>query len=171
VRQGGGAAREDTSRGYRLIKYPPARKLELEVRRYALRHEAELSNVLEDCAIAEQRAIAADALGELLSADPSTAKHVLADVFLDMIASGIWTDRNKASFVLAALARSNDPQLAAQIKSQAWQPLIEMARWRDTGHAAMPRLVLGRVAGMPEDRLSQLVFGPPGPFLDALGTR
>ena len=191
---------EDASGGYRLLKYPPARKLELQVRRYALEHEAELRNVLENCSNAKQRAIGADALGyarrspeqtaalvracrdpdesvrdnatralgELLSADPALANGIPADVFLEMIASGVWTDRNKASFVLAEL---DDQRLLAQIKSQAWEPLMEMARWRDTGHAAMPRLVLGRIISVPEDRLMQLAFGPPRQFLEAVSSK
>ncbi len=198
-----GVAGQDGSPGYRLAKYPPARKLELEVRRYALKHDGELRQVLGDGASAEQRAIAADALGygrrspeqitalvracrdpndsvrnnstralgELLSADPALGKQISADVFLEMIGSGVWTDRNKASFVLEKLARREDAEMLARVKSRAWEPLVEMARWRDTGHALMPRVVLGRIAGIPEERLMQIAFGPPGPFLDAIGAR
>jgi hypothetical protein len=201
VRAGGDAAREDTSLGYRLIKYPPARKLELEARQYALAHEDELRDVLENCSDAEQRAIAADALGyaerssqqvaalvracrdpdddvrnnatralgELLSAAPALAREIPAGVFVEMIGSGIWSDRNKGSFVLAELVKSNDPQLVAQVKSQAWAPLMEMARWRDTGHATEARMILGRIQGIPEERLMHIAFGTPEKFLDALG--
>ncbi len=203
VRKGGDAPQEDTSNGYRLLKYPPVRKLELQVRQYALAHKAELKDVLENCSDAKQRAIAADALGyagrsprqitvlvracrdsdddvrnnatralgEMVSADPALTKQIPASDFVEMISSGIWTDRNKASLVLGALAVSNDPHLLAQIKSQAWEPLLEMVRWRDTGHAAMPRMILGRIKGIPEERLTQLAFGPPQQFLNALGIK
>jgi len=63
VLKGSDAAREDESLGYRLMAYAPARTLELQVRRYALQHEAALRNVLENSANAEHRAISADALG------------------------------------------------------------------------------------------------------------
>jgi hypothetical protein len=197
---GGAAPREEASRGYRLLGYPPAHKLELEVRRYAIRHEHELITVLENCAMATQREIAADALGyakrspeqiaalvhacrdpdesvrdrttralgDLVSADPALAELVPADVFVEMIGSGVWTDRNKASFVLEALARRRDQRLVAQMKSQAWESLMEMARWRDTGHASVARMILGRIVGMPEDGLIQLGFGSPKQFLEVL---
>jgi HEAT repeat protein len=203
VRKGGDAAQEDASHGYRLVKDPPARKLELDVRQYALAHEAELEDVLKNCSDAVHRAIAADALGyverspqqisalvwacrdpdddvrnnaaralgELLSADPTLAKQIPAAGFVEMIGSGVWSDRNKASFVLEALVKSDDPRLLEQIKSQTWEPLMEMARWRDTGHAATPRRILGRIQGIPEERLMQLAFGPPQQFLDALGIK
>jgi hypothetical protein len=200
---GEGKAEEDPSRGYRLLRYPPARKLELEFRRYALGHEPEMTDVLEHCSDPEQRAIAADALGfarrspaqvaalvrscrdpddevrnnstralgEILSADPVLARQVRADVFLEMIGSGVWTDRNKAAFVLGVLARYNDPQLRERIRSEGWAPLMEMALWRDTGHAFGPRLLLGRIANLPEDRLMKVASGPPAHFLEAIGTR
>jgi hypothetical protein len=86
-----------------------------------------------------------------------------------MAGSGIWSDRNKASFVLEALSQSNGPRLAAQIKSEAWEPLLEMACWRS--HFAPARIILGRIGGIPEDRLMPLAFGPPQPFLEALGMK
>ena len=201
VLKGGDAAIEDGSEGYRLLKDPPAHNLELQMRRYALGHGAELKSVLDNSSNARHRAISADALGyarrspeqtaaliracrdpdetvrqnatralgELLSADAMLAKQIPAGVFLDMIQSGIWSDRNKASFVLGELARSKDRRLLAQIESRAWEPLLEMARWRDTGHAGPARVVLGRIRGIGEDRLLQVAFGPPRTFLDALG--
>jgi hypothetical protein len=88
-----------------------------------------------------------------------------------MAASGVWMDRNKASMVLNELTRSRDPQLLTQIESQAWAPLLEMARWRDMGHASIPRLILGRIRGIPEERLTPLALGAPEAFLGAIGTR
>jgi hypothetical protein len=201
VRKGGEAAREDASSGYRLLKYPPARRLELQVRQYALAHEAELEEVLGNCSHGEQRSIAADALGyaerspwqlaalvracrdpndevrnnatralgEMASADPALASQIPAADFVEMVWSGAWTARNKAAFLLGALTNSRDPQLLALIRSQAWKPLPEMARWRDTGHAATPRIILGRIRGVPEEQLMRLAFGTPQEFLNALG--
>lgn len=200
VRKGGEAPREDASNGYRLLKYPPARRPELQVRQYALAHEAEIAAVLGSCSDAKQRSIAADALGyaersprqiaalvracrdpndevrnnatralgEMASADSDLARQIPAHDFVEMAGSAVWTDRNKASFVLGALTISRNPELLALIRSQAWEPLLEMARWRDTGHAARPRIILGRVCGVPEDQLMRLAFGTPQQFLDAL---
>jgi hypothetical protein len=111
------------------------------------------------------------AIGVLLRADASLAKKIPAADFIEMAASGVWMDRNKASMVLNELTRSRDPQLLTQIESQAWAPLLEMARWRDMGHASIPRLILGRIRGIPEERLTPLALGAPEAFLGAIGTR
>ena len=39
--------------------------------------------------------------------------------------------------VLESLTQSRDPQVLASIESEAWEPLLEMAQWRDL---AMPSL-------------------------------
>jgi hypothetical protein len=61
--------------------------------------------------------------------------------------------------------------LLTQIEKQAWEPLMEMARWRDTGHAFGPRLILGRIRGVPDDRLFSLAAGSPEAFLAAIGSK
>ena len=44
-----------------------------------------------------------------------------------------------------------------------------MARWRDPSHASNPRMILGRVAGIEENRLQKLVaVGEVDPILSAL---
>ncbi|HKW98685.1 MAG TPA: hypothetical protein VJN43_13190 [Bryobacteraceae bacterium] len=85
-----------------------------------------------------------------------------------MINSGIWTDRNKGSFALDELTRAGDPRLLEALRATALDSLIEMARWRSTGHAIPARVVLGRIAGIPEDRLLELASGPPERILEAL---
>ena len=43
----------------------------------------------------------------------------------------------------------------------ALDSLIEMASWRRPNHALFARMVLGRVAGIPEDRLKDLAWNGP----------
>ncbi len=111
------------------------------------------------------------ALGVLARSGLPLASPIPAADFIEMCASGNWMDRNKASMVLDSLTQSRDPQLLAQVKQQAWEPLMEMARWRDTGHAFWPRLILGRIRGIPEERLMSLASGTPEAFLGALEAR
>jgi hypothetical protein len=89
------------------------------------------------------------ALAEILSGDPSLAAQIPADNFIQMIQSGIWTDRNKASVVLYRLTQSRDPQLLARLNAEAGDALQEMANWRG-GWAMWPRFVLERIAGRSE---------------------
>ena len=202
IRRGGTAAQEQSSHGYRLLKDPNARYLELAVRRYAWRHEAELRRVLASSSNAEQRRMAADtlgygkqtpaqiyslvqacrdpddgvrnnasrALGELAT-NPATAHQIPPEVFIDMIRSGVWTDRNKASFVLLQLTRPRDPALLKQLKEQALNALIEMAVWHDTGHAVPARILLARIAGLPEERMTELAFGDVQRILESVRRR
>ena len=97
------------------------------------------------------------ALGVLVEADGLTARTIPAGVFIDMLNSGTWTDRNKASRLLAVLSKRRDPQLLRQLRLRALTSLIEMARWRDHLHAGDARMILGRVAGLPEVELVRLV--------------
>jgi hypothetical protein len=108
------------------------------------------------------------ALGVLVQSGLPLASPIPAADFIEMCASGNWMDRNKASMVLFPLTQSRDPQLLAQVEKGAWEPLMEMARWRDTGHAFAPRIILGRIRGIPDDRLIPLAGGSPEAFLQAI---
>jgi hypothetical protein len=43
------------------------------------------------------------------------------------------------------------------LRAQALEGLIEMAHWRSGGHAASARTILGRIAGIDESRLRQMI--------------
>ena len=195
-----GAAQEDGLPGYRLMKDPAARAAELRVREYAIQHETELVAVLENSAIGEQRAQAADvlgfgkrtdaqlaalvqaardseeevrnnatrALGEIVAGDLQTAALLPTGAFIDMIRSGSWTDRNKASLLLGSLTMARDPRLLNRLRAEAWDALMEMARWRTTGWSSQPRMILARIAGIPEERVAALAEGPLDAFLAAI---
>jgi len=97
------------------------------------------------------------ALGVLAQSSPKVAARIPAEQFIAMLNSGSWTDRNKAGFLLDELSRRRDPELLTQLRSQALDSLIEMARWRSRGHAGTARILLGRIAGIEETHLGQLV--------------
>jgi hypothetical protein len=97
------------------------------------------------------------ALAVLAESSQRVAAQIPAGDFISMLNSGIWLDRNKASFLLTALTRQRDPEVLAQLRNRALPALIEMARWRSSGHAYAARLLLGRVAGLHEDKLQELI--------------
>jgi hypothetical protein len=111
------------------------------------------------------------AIGVLVESGLPLASPIPAADFIEMCTSGNWMDRNKATMVLLPLTQSRDPQLLAQLEKKAWEQLMEMAHWRDTGHAFKPRLILGRIRGIPDDRLIPLADGPPEAFLEAIAVR
>lgn len=67
------------------------------------------------------------------------------------------------------LTEARDSRVLAILKSEAGDALEEMARWRPVGWALPARVVLGRIAGWPEDRVEQLARGPVEAFFAALG--
>ena len=46
-----------------------------------------------------------------------------------------------------ALSASRDPGLLATLRKGALTSLVEMARWKSTGHALYAFIILGRLAG------------------------
>ena len=73
--------------------------------------------------------------------------------FVRLLRSPEWTDRNKASFALAQLTASRDSLLLATLAREAMPELVQIARWRSTGHALPALIVLGRIAGMEDGEI------------------
>jgi len=120
----------------------------------------------------EVRNNATRALGVLVRSNAALGAAIPPETFIEMLNSGTWTDRNKGAALLAQLTAGRDAVLLGKIRSMALDSLIEMASWRRMAHAYMARLVLGRVAGMPEDRLEKLALnGPAGEIVEAVQGR
>ena len=97
------------------------------------------------------------ALGVLLESNPQLARRIPPESFVEMLLSGTWTDMNKAGFLISELTRGRDPKILARLrKPEVLERLIEMGRWR-TFHANTARVILGRIAGIEETRLQQLL--------------
>ncbi len=105
----------------------------------------------------EVRNNAIRALAILATSSTRTASEIPAENFIRMLNSGLWTDRNKAGFLLKELTRSRNNGLLHQLRAQALPSLVEMARWSDPGHAWEYRVLLGRIAGFGEDQIEQLI--------------
>jgi len=117
----------------------------------------------------EVRNNATRALGVLVRSNAALADRIPPDTFIAMLNSGTWTDRNKGAALLEQLTAGRNAALLAKIRSLALDSLIEMASWRRMAHAYMARMVLGRVAGIPEDRLEKLALnGPADEIVEAI---
>jgi len=86
---------------------------------------------------------------------PSAGIRVSPIPFVEMLNSLVWTDRNKASLALLRLTTHRDPTLLSLLREQALPALVDIARWRSTGHAYAGYMILGRVEGMQENELEQ----------------
>jgi hypothetical protein len=97
------------------------------------------------------------ALSVLAESNPKIAEQIPPESYVDLLQSGDWTDLNKASMLLTYITRSRNAEALTRLRDrEALERLIEMARWR-TGHAEAARRILGRVAGIDEERLQQLI--------------
>ena len=91
------------------------------------------------------------AIAVLAAAKPELGIHIDPSVFIEMLDSVTWTDRNKASFLFEGLTRSKSPDLLALLRHRSLHDLKEMARWK-SGHALTAALILGRVAGWSDEQ-------------------
>jgi len=97
------------------------------------------------------------ALEVLATAKPAVVHRIPSEPFVHLLRSGGWLDHNKASLVLVALTATREPQMLAQLRADALDPLLEMGRWRSIGHAEAALTILGRMAGIEEAALTQLI--------------
>jgi len=86
---------------------------------------------------------------------PAQKIEVPSQPFLSLLNSCIWTDRNKSAWAVAEFTESRDTALLAQIREQALPSLIEMARWKDLGHATTSLTILGRIGGLSDSEISK----------------
>jgi hypothetical protein len=70
--------------------------------------------------------------------------------FVEMLNSPTWSDRNKALAVIQTLASGGDPALLRTLREEAFDSLLEMARWQSPGHAPWAFFTLGHVLGLNE---------------------
>ncbi|MDR3700850.1 MAG: hypothetical protein P4L56_14490 [Candidatus Sulfopaludibacter sp.] len=93
------------------------------------------------------------ALVVLVTADPKIGAKIPTGPFISLLSSGSWVDHNKVSLLFEAMTRSRDPQLLRDLRAQALDSLVEMARWRNPGHSGAAKMILGRIAGIDESML------------------
>jgi hypothetical protein len=88
--------------------------------------------------------------------------------FIDLLQSVEWTDRNKAAMVLMQLSTSRDSSLLTALRERAFDPLVDMARWANMGHAFPGVVMLGRIAGITEEAIFEaLSRGEKEPVIEA----
>ena len=74
--------------------------------------------------------------------------------------------------MLERLTATRDAALLSKLRTIALDSLIEMASWHRPAHAYAARMLLGRIAGLPEERLKDLARnGPVETIIDALSRR
>jgi len=97
------------------------------------------------------------ALAIVVKTAPELAGEVPAERFIPFLHSPEWSDRNKIALLFETLTASRDRAVLGALRSEALEPLREMAQWKDWRHAQSSARLLGRVAGMEEAQIDKLV--------------
>ncbi|HEY1112071.1 MAG TPA: hypothetical protein VGE66_00860 [Chitinophagaceae bacterium] len=97
-------------------------------------------------------------LAGYLAEHPEVKVIIPVAPFIDLLNSVSWTDRNKGAMVLVELTRSKDKDLLEQIIKHAMPSVIEMARWKNRGHALFSFMILSRMAGEDESSIIERNF-------------
>ena len=93
------------------------------------------------------------AIAVLAKKDPRLGIKISPTWFIEMLNSLSWSDRNRAVGALLILTDQPAAGVLDQVRDRALASLIDMARWKTLAHALPPYLLLGRVAGLPEDQV------------------
>ena len=107
------------------------------------------------------------ALGVIASSSQQRAGMISPKPFIALLKSGKWVDRNKGGWLMISLTQSRDPKLLHQLRTEAMDALVEMARWQFSGHASSARRLLGRIAGIEESRLDNMIDKQPEAIIAA----
>lgn len=103
--------------------------------------------------------------------NPQAMLRVPYEPFIDLMNSVFWTDRNKASFVLMALATADNVPLLNALRARAFDALVDMIRWESAGHAMPAAIILGRMGGLPDEVIMQSMQGDRNRIVEAARAR
>ena len=90
------------------------------------------------------------AIAAYSSRNPELEIEIDGAIYVDMLNSVWFADRNKSAAMLGHLTESRNPALMQSIRDKAIPSLIEMCRWDVEGHRYMPCRILERAIGLPE---------------------
>lgn len=106
----------------------------------------------------EVRNNAVRALSVLSAGTKNDHPRINVKPLISLLYSGSWTDRNKASLLLLRMTDVRNPEVLESLRKEALAPLIEGGSWADVpGHSTPFLLILGRIAGIPDQRLEDLL--------------
>ena len=95
--------------------------------------------------------------GAVSAAGPDAARQIPAARFIPLLGTpSHGRIATKRTLLFLHMTESRDAALLKLLHDQALDPLREMAKWKDFGHAQMSLIILGRIAGVDEVRLGRL---------------
>jgi hypothetical protein len=92
-------------------------------------------------------------LAKYAQAKPASGIKIPAALFVRMLNSLEWKDRNKSVEALNVLTKKRDAILLAALKKESLISLTEIARWRNPNHAESAFYILGRINKFSEQEI------------------
>ena len=130
-----------------VMAYAPDRKAVVGELQFALRDA--------DPGVRANAARGLKALAVKATLDPSAGIKIEPTWFIEMLNSLSWSDRSRAMEGLEILTDKRDPAVLDQLRERALPALADMARWKTLPHALPAYILLGRAAGIPEERIQE----------------
>lgn len=130
-----------------VLGYAPDKTTVVDDLQYALKDA--------DAGVRSNATRALKALAVFARLKPDSGLIIEPTWFIEMLNSLSWSDRNQAMAMLLILTENRDPSTLDQIRDRSLGALVEMARWKTLAHALPAFILLGRVAGLPEDQIQQ----------------
>ena len=96
---------------------------------------------------------ALNAIAVLASKQPALRIKISPTWFIEMLHSIVLSDRVESAKALLTLTDGGNPAVLQQIRERALGSLAEMARWKTPRYALPSFLLLGRVAGVPDQQI------------------
>lgn len=96
-----------------------------------------------------------NAVAIVAASDPALGIRVAPGGLIDLLNSIVLSDRLETVDLLITLTDIRNRETLAMIRRRALPALIEMARWESLRYALRPFLLVGRIAGMPEQEIQQ----------------
>jgi hypothetical protein len=89
------------------------------------------------------------------AADPAQGIHIAPGAMIDLMHSIVLSDRLETVDLFVTLTDVRNPEALDLLRVRALRTLIEMARWESLRYALRPFVLVGRVAGVPEQEIQQ----------------
>ena len=142
----------------RNSKYPYQRAVASTVIAYCHDKKEIINNLLEGAkdnnGLVRNNAIRAIGINlEYSQKQPNLNIKVSPDLFITLMNSLSWSDRNKSAGILMTMSMQRDPKFLAQLKKNVLESLVDMAKWKSEGHAMAAYMILGRMGGWTEKEI------------------
>jgi HEAT repeats len=96
-----------------------------------------------------------DAVAIVGAGDPAQGIRIEPSAMIDLLHSIVLSDRLETVDLFVTLTDVRNQEALAVLRVRTLRTLIEMARWESLRYALRPFLLVGRVAGVPEQEIQQ----------------